>query len=98
MLLHTVLTGSKVNSHTAYMKNDACDCYLKIKSLKVLIIVAVCYTQWFDRSNPSGGRDNEALTELRAEYPGKICPKPLTIQAATLTGVPAESIGQVFLV
>ncbi|KAF7709725.1 cartilage intermediate layer protein 1-like [Silurus meridionalis] len=56
----------------------------------------VCYTQWFDRDNPSGVGDYETLVHLRAEYPQKICNKPLTIQAATLTGVPAESIGQVF--
>ncbi|XP_053537083.1 cartilage intermediate layer protein 1-like isoform X1 [Ictalurus punctatus] len=56
----------------------------------------VCYTQWFDRDNPNGNGDYETMNELRAEYPKKICSKPLTIQAATLTGVPAESIGQVF--
>ncbi|XP_053537080.1 cartilage intermediate layer protein 1 isoform X1 [Ictalurus punctatus] len=59
---------------------------------------AVCYTQWFDRDNPTGNGDYETLKDLRAEYPKKICSKPLTIQAATLTGVPAESIGQVFQV
>ncbi|XP_017326313.1 cartilage intermediate layer protein 1 isoform X1 [Ictalurus punctatus] len=58
----------------------------------------VCYTQWFDRDNPTGNGDYETLNDLRAEYPKKICSKPLTIQAATLTGVPAESIGQVFQV
>ncbi|XP_053483339.1 cartilage intermediate layer protein 1-like isoform X1 [Ictalurus furcatus] len=58
----------------------------------------LCYTQWFDRDNPSGNGDNETLRDLRAEYPRMICSKPLTIQAATLTGVPAESIGQVFQV
>ncbi|XP_017326314.1 cartilage intermediate layer protein 1 isoform X2 [Ictalurus punctatus] len=58
----------------------------------------LCYTQWFDRDNPTGNGDYETLNDLRAEYPKKICSKPLTIQAATLTGVPAESIGQVFQV
>ncbi|KAB5577286.1 hypothetical protein PHYPO_G00208150 [Pangasianodon hypophthalmus] len=56
----------------------------------------VCYTQWFDRDNPSGKGDYETLKDLRAEYPRKICSQPLTIQAATLSGVPAQNIGQVF--
>ncbi|KAK3543281.1 hypothetical protein QTP70_014055 [Hemibagrus guttatus] len=56
----------------------------------------ICYTQWFDRDNPSGYGDYETLSNLRAEYPRKICANPMSIQAATLTGVPAESIGQGF--
>ncbi|XP_036425390.1 cartilage intermediate layer protein 1-like [Colossoma macropomum] len=60
-----------------------------------LALPPLCYTQWFDRDNPSGG-DYETRALLTMQYPGKICPKPKTIQAATLTGVPAESIGQVF--
>ncbi|KAL7882020.1 hypothetical protein AOLI_G00088690 [Acnodon oligacanthus] len=55
-----------------------------------------CYTQWFDRDDPSGTGDYETLADLIKNYQGKICPKPMSIQAATLTGVPAESIGQVF--
>ncbi|XP_060786283.1 cartilage intermediate layer protein 1-like [Neoarius graeffei] len=62
------------------------------------LIQRICYTEWFDRDNPSGQGDYETLNELRAEYPKQICTKPLAIQAATLTGVPAESIGQVFQV
>ncbi|KAI4872875.1 hypothetical protein NFI96_014972 [Prochilodus magdalenae] len=57
---------------------------------------SVCYTQWFDRDNPTGVGDYETLTDLRAENPGLICSNPLTIQAVTLSGVPAQSIGQVF--
>ncbi|MCJ8732753.1 hypothetical protein PDJAM_G00215200 [Pangasius djambal] len=56
----------------------------------------LCYTQWFDRDNPSGKGDYETLKDLRAENPKKICSQPLTIQAATLSGVSALSIGQVF--
>ncbi|XP_017326315.1 cartilage intermediate layer protein 1-like [Ictalurus punctatus] len=56
----------------------------------------LCYTQWFDLDNPNGNGDNETLQDLRAEYPKNICSEPLTIQAATLTEVPAERIGQVF--
>ncbi|XP_027020501.1 cartilage intermediate layer protein 1 [Tachysurus fulvidraco] len=56
----------------------------------------ICFTQWFDRDNPSGKGDYETLSNLRSEYPRKICTRPLSIQAATLTGVTAESIGQVF--
>lgn len=63
-----------------------------------LFHVAVCYTEWFDRDDPSGMGDYETLSDLRREYPNKICSKPLSIQAATLTGVPAENIGQVIQV
>lgn len=75
-------------------------CYLKKHEGFVywVSLVAVCYTKWFDRDNPSGQGDYETLKELTAEYPRQICTKPLAIQAATLTGVPAESIGQVFQV
>ncbi|KAL7889651.1 hypothetical protein AOLI_G00019090 [Acnodon oligacanthus] len=55
----------------------------------------VCYTQWFDRDDPSGKGDYETLVDLRIEYPGKICPKPLSIQATTISGVPAEKTGEV---
>ncbi|MCJ8745355.1 hypothetical protein PDJAM_G00129440 [Pangasius djambal] len=56
----------------------------------------ICYTQWFDRDNPSGFGDYETLEQLRAEYPGLICSRPLTIDAQTVSGTPASSTGQVF--
>ncbi|KAK3505924.1 hypothetical protein QTP70_019346, partial [Hemibagrus guttatus] len=55
----------------------------------------LCYTQWFDRDNPSGNGDYESLTELRVENPGIICKRPYSIQAQTLTGVDANTTGQV---
>ncbi|KAI4903731.1 hypothetical protein NFI96_005124 [Prochilodus magdalenae] len=50
---------------------------------------------WFDRDDPSGNGDYETLEHLRTEYPGKICSKPLGIQATTMSGVPAKKSGRV---
>uniref|UniRef100_A0A8C6SRR1 WxxW domain-containing protein n=1 Tax=Neogobius melanostomus TaxID=47308 RepID=A0A8C6SRR1_9GOBI len=38
----------------------------------------VCWTDWFDRSDPSGTGDYETLSQLQKEYPGKICRNPST--------------------
>ncbi|XP_049446803.1 uncharacterized protein LOC125897487 isoform X11 [Epinephelus fuscoguttatus] len=54
-----------------------------------------CWTDWFDRDNPSGNGDRESLSKLRKENPGKICPKPLAIQARTLSGLSVEEAGDV---
>ncbi|XP_068432106.1 uncharacterized protein [Clinocottus analis] len=56
--------------------------------------VKVCWTQWFDRDNPSGTGDWETLASLRAANPGKICVKPESIEAVTTdTNTPATSTG-----
>ncbi|XP_058231868.1 cartilage intermediate layer protein 2-like [Hemibagrus wyckioides] len=55
-----------------------------------------CFTQWFNRDNPGGSGDYEILDRLRVEYPGKICSKPLSIEARTLSGVLASQTEQVF--
>ncbi|KAF6733049.1 Cartilage intermediate layer protein 2 [Oryzias melastigma] len=41
----------------------------------------VCWTEWFDRDNPSGTGDWELLSDLRRENPGQICETPQYIQA-----------------
>ncbi|XP_034087472.1 uncharacterized protein LOC117556275 [Gymnodraco acuticeps] len=48
----------------------------------------VCWTDWFDRDNPSGTGDWELLSNLRKEYPGKICEYPLYIEAVTSDTMP----------
>ena len=58
-------------------------------------LVPECWTDWFDRDNPSGTGDWETLSDLRTENPGKICPKPFGIEATTLTGVSVAAAGDV---
>ncbi|XP_028296104.1 cartilage intermediate layer protein 2-like [Gouania willdenowi] len=55
--------------------------------------VYACWTQWFDRDNPSGSGDWETLKDLRKENPGKICPQPTDIEARTLSGQNAPAPG-----
>uniref|UniRef100_A0A8D0BUA6 WxxW domain-containing protein n=1 Tax=Salvator merianae TaxID=96440 RepID=A0A8D0BUA6_SALMN len=55
---------------------------------------SACKTQWFDRDDPSGHGDFETLAELRREYPDQICPRPIQIEARTLSGVLASETGQ----
>ncbi|XP_062308044.1 mucin-5AC-like [Osmerus eperlanus] len=45
-----------------------------------------CWTEWFDRDNPSGFGDFETLAELRSENPGKICTLPGQIEVTTTSG------------
>lgn len=54
-----------------------------------------CWTDWFDRDDPSGTGDWETLSNLRAQYPGKICPKPVDIEAKTLSGLSVAAAGDV---
>ena len=55
----------------------------------------VCWTEWFDRDNPSGTGDWETLIHLRTEYPGAICEEPLYIEAVTIDGlIPALATGE----
>lgn len=58
----------------------------------------MCWTQWFDRDDPSVTGDWETLTELRKEHPGKICANPIAIDSRTVdTDTLATSTGQDFL-
>lgn len=54
-----------------------------------------CWTDWFDRDDPSGTGDWETLSNLRNQYPGKICPKPVDIEAQTLSGLSVAAAGDV---
>ncbi|XP_072315476.1 mucin-5AC-like [Eucyclogobius newberryi] len=54
-----------------------------------------CWTQWFDRDDPSATGDWETLFNLRKENPGKICANPLEIEVLTITGLPVSSTGDV---
>ncbi|XP_010772119.1 cartilage intermediate layer protein 2-like [Notothenia coriiceps] len=59
----------------------------------------VCWTDWFDRDNPSGSGDWELLSNLRKENPGKICEYPLYIEVVTTDKMtPAISIGENFYI
>uniref|UniRef100_A0A8C6SP33 WxxW domain-containing protein n=1 Tax=Neogobius melanostomus TaxID=47308 RepID=A0A8C6SP33_9GOBI len=54
-----------------------------------------CWTDWFDRDNPTGKGDFEILIELHKENPGKICNNPLQIQVLTTGGQPVSSTGEI---
>ncbi|XP_031698658.1 cartilage intermediate layer protein 1-like [Anarrhichthys ocellatus] len=54
-----------------------------------------CWTEWFDRDDPSGTGDWETLFHLHMANPGKICPNPLAIQVQTLTGLTVAQTGDV---
>ncbi|XP_075940155.1 uncharacterized protein LOC142941915 [Anarhichas minor] len=59
----------------------------------------VCWTNWYDRDNPSGTGDWELLYYLRRQYPGQICNNPLHIQAVTTYGnIPATLTGDVIYI
>ncbi|XP_057694195.1 mucin-5AC-like [Corythoichthys intestinalis] len=57
-----------------------------------------CWTEWFDRDNPTGTGDYESLCELRKEFPYKICPTPLQIEVETVYGFSVASTGDVIAV
>lgn len=54
-----------------------------------------CWTDWFDRDDPTGSGDWETFYSLRKQYPGKICSKPLDIEARTLSGLSVAAAGDV---
>ncbi|XP_076613034.1 cartilage intermediate layer protein 2 [Chaetodon auriga] len=54
-----------------------------------------CWTEWFDRDDPSGTGDWEILSGLRKANPGKICAKPTGIEAETLSGLSVAAAGDV---
>ncbi|XP_017267558.1 cartilage intermediate layer protein 2-like [Kryptolebias marmoratus] len=61
------------------------------------VINRLCWTRWFNRDRASGKGDWESLKLLREEYPGKICRRPVAIQAVTaLRETPAEQTRQKF--
>ncbi|XP_078146134.1 uncharacterized protein LOC139927897 isoform X2 [Centroberyx gerrardi] len=54
-----------------------------------------CWTDWFDRDDPSGTGDWETLSSLRSENPGKICSNPVQIDVRTTTGLSVAATGNV---
>ncbi|XP_070705993.1 cartilage intermediate layer protein 2 [Pempheris klunzingeri] len=54
-----------------------------------------CWTDWFDRDDPSGTGDWEVLYNLRKENPGKICEDPVDIEVRTLSGLTVAAAGDV---
>lgn len=63
----------------------------------LLLLVAVCWTKWYDRDNPSGTGDWELLSDLMAENPGELWYYPMYIEAVTTdTMTPAVSTGETF--
>ncbi|KAG7508924.1 hypothetical protein JOB18_029127 [Solea senegalensis] len=57
-----------------------------------------CWTNWFDRDDPTGSGDWETLFHLHLKYPGKICPIPIEIEATTLSGSSPAVTGDAILV
>ncbi|KAJ8258094.1 hypothetical protein GJAV_G00193100 [Gymnothorax javanicus] len=55
-----------------------------------------CRTRWLDRDNPGLTGDYEILSKFRKRYSRRICPKPIAIEAQTLSGVPASDTGDSF--
>ncbi|KAF6715713.1 Thyrotropin receptor [Oryzias melastigma] len=55
-----------------------------------------CWTQWFDRDDPTATGDWETLSDLRNQFPDKVCPDPVDLEATTLSGTPADQTGEVF--
>ncbi|KAF6717170.1 Cartilage intermediate layer protein 1, partial [Oryzias melastigma] len=55
-----------------------------------------CWTQWFDRDDPTATGDWETLSDLRNQFPDKVCPNPVDVEATTLSGTPADQTGEVF--
>ncbi|KAK7882738.1 hypothetical protein WMY93_028912 [Mugilogobius chulae] len=62
------------------------------------VAVPGCWTGWFDRDDPSGTGDWETLADLRRQYPGRICDRPLAIEALTTAGASVASTGNVISV
>uniref|UniRef100_A0A672II75 WxxW domain-containing protein n=1 Tax=Salarias fasciatus TaxID=181472 RepID=A0A672II75_SALFA len=57
----------------------------------------VCWTEFFNRDDPSVTGDWELLKLLQRENPGKICDHPLFIEAVTSdTNAPAYTTGDTF--
>uniref|UniRef100_A0A667YNE2 WxxW domain-containing protein n=1 Tax=Myripristis murdjan TaxID=586833 RepID=A0A667YNE2_9TELE len=57
-----------------------------------------CRTRWFDSDNSTGNGDYEVLSELLMRYPREICPQPIAIEAQTISGNPASSTSDSFLI
>ncbi|ESO92026.1 hypothetical protein LOTGIDRAFT_121410, partial [Lottia gigantea] len=56
------------------------------------------WTDFFDRDNPSGSYDYEALSNIQIEYPGKVCANPIGVDARLLNGLHYTTSGEVVTV
>uniref|UniRef100_A0A8C6RD57 hyaluronoglucosaminidase n=1 Tax=Nannospalax galili TaxID=1026970 RepID=A0A8C6RD57_NANGA len=45
------------------------------------------WTEWFEHDKVPQGKGGEKISDLRVAYPGKICNRPIDIQATTMDGV-----------
>ncbi|XP_074151347.1 cell migration-inducing and hyaluronan-binding protein [Sminthopsis crassicaudata] len=45
------------------------------------------WTEWFDKLEMTPSKDGEKISDLRAAHPGKICIRPIDIQATTVDGI-----------
>nr|XP_032803735.1 cartilage intermediate layer protein 1 [Petromyzon marinus]XP_032803745.1 cartilage intermediate layer protein 1 [Petromyzon marinus] len=53
------------------------------------------WTAWFNIDHPGGNGDYERLEAIRYYYRGRVCARPLDVEARTTTWVPAEHTGEV---
>ncbi|XP_031696666.1 uncharacterized protein LOC116378901 [Anarrhichthys ocellatus] len=91
--LFTLLFIVFVHNHSSRMLLLLCSFPQVIISL--LLLRAACWTDWFDRDDPSGTGDWEILASLRIANPGKICLTPVDIEVQTLTGLSMNVTGDV---
>lgn len=54
-----------------------------------------CWTEWFDRDDPSATGDWETFPHLRNENPGRICNNPVQIEVRTLDGLTVDEAGDI---
>ncbi|CAB1419907.1 unnamed protein product [Pleuronectes platessa] len=57
-----------------------------------------CWTDWFDRDDPTATGDWEILSDLHSENVGKICKPPLKIEVQTTSGLNVSETGDVIAV
>lgn len=55
-----------------------------------------CRKPWIDRDNPGGVGDYETLINILAEYPQQVCPQPIAIEVATISGTTVMPTGNNF--
>nr|XP_043891842.1 mucin-5AC-like isoform X6 [Solea senegalensis] len=101
---HMTLTGDKIHkadTTTGFICRNEDQKKGKCKDYRVQFMCPLsfcmegpkCWTQWFDRDNPSATGDWETLKDLRKEYPGKICKNPVNILVQTTAGDTMDSTG-----
>ncbi|KAM3618486.1 uncharacterized protein V6R79_020968 [Siganus canaliculatus] len=56
-----------------------------------------CRTRWLNSDNSSGEGDVESILQLQKTFPGQVCKNPVSIEAKTTSGIPAEHTRDSFL-